>query len=219
MVNVICLGDSYTNNWKKISSDKFKICKVVGIPGKTAQGLNKQRNQDLFIQKVSEEPDIILLNFGEVDCAYTIWKRKEKFKTSLEEEINYAVSGILKLAKNFNDKKIILSSPIIPLVKDYNNYKRRSFKKVKFIETARKLRASITASLQERTLLVLSFQVILLDKAIKKNYKFITMNEELLEPSTNQIKKEYKNLGYGWHLPTTITTPLLKNKLEILLNE
>lgn len=219
------IGDSHTNIWKYIKRNNFlplniDIIAVKGIPSKTAQGLAKEKNKRLFLDSIFavEQVDYLVINFGEVDCAFAIWSRMEKFGTTKDKEITYAVKqieNIAKMATSKNTKNIILLSPIIPLVKSYedNGYRRKDNTNKATANQAREKRRTVKASQKERTDLVLAFEEELKQMAEKNNFSFITINDILLDKKTKVVKLKFTNLGEGWHLPPEIAAPFWIEKI------
>ena len=109
MATLYIVGDSHVECFKYAAKrnpldEELHILSSFMSPGKTAQGLHRERNQKHFMNRVASDlakgkPDYIATSFGEIDCGFTLWSRMAKNGTSIAEEIEYAINGILLLAE------------------------------------------------------------------------------------------------------------------------
>lgn len=215
--NVFIIGDSHTEIWpfsktRNLADEYFNITGWIYAPSKTAQGLAKKENFKLFSSRViahNEKIDYLGIHLGEVDCGYTIWSRMLRENTTKEEEINFAINNVEGLAIYLKKHvgNIILMSPIIPLIE---SYEEGGYKAVKTASPVpgRIKRREVKWSHKERTDLVLLFEESLNLVANRNNFMTASINNKLLDPKTSVVKKEYMNLGAGWHLPKRISSQL-----------
>ena len=200
--NLIILGDSHAYDLKALQKtnkykDIFRIIKVVSVSGKTAQGLAKANNIDIYIKKIInlvDKTDQVGIFIGETDCGYAIWSRTQKYNTTKHQEICFAVEQLINFAKKLEElgfKNIFFMLPIIPLVQDY---------KSKDIPEIIRVRRDIPYSFLQRTRLTIKFNSRLQSQAQKNNYKTIGINSKLINPKTNLAYEMYQSDRFFHHL-------------------
>ena len=219
MTSLYIIGDSHVEGFKYSQKNKLdnKI-KIIGscmAPGRTAQGLNVTRNRNIFINKTKSDfkckATYIALQFGEIDCAYTLWSRMDRHKTTKETEIEFAIEGIKLLAsdiKRYATKNIIFLGPIIPLVSKYPNDMPEYLSR----------RKTIKASYKERTELVLRFCNRMKKEATQSGYLYTDINRQLVDPATKLAKEKYRDKSSLHHLGAAISANLWMGNLVNLVN-
>jgi len=216
---VIIVGDSHSNIWrpgyrKLILNNTFTVVENTWATSKTAQGLAKQENLNIFLKKLretKEDIDYFIIQLGEVDCAYALWSRMNRNGTTKETEVDFAIKQLENLAINarkYTDK-IILLSPIIPIIEAY---KEGTYRGSHGHIQGRERRNEIKATHKERTDLCLLFERKLKDMANINGFKVASINHILLDKTTGLIKKQYMNLGDSWHLK-------IKDSIRLWVNE
>lgn len=200
-MEILLIGDSHTAHIKKFNNPYINIT-TLKIGGATAQGLlnyNSSRKTLTKILKFFNTHDYkkynyIFLCFGEVDCNSAIWYYKNKYKTSLNTQLDRSIDNYENFIKTyiltrFNKDKIILMSPILPNVPDSMYNKQRP-----------SLRTEMFINQQDRTMLTDKFSQKLLQMANKNNYTVITINDKLRDINTGLIKEKYFTASA--HLPS-----------------
>jgi hypothetical protein len=119
---------------------------------------------------------------GEVDCAYILWKKAQDYNNSAYDNISISIQGYELLLKELlpYKKRIILSSAILPTVKD--GQKNSS-------EVA--LRDTVSTTQLERTSLTLKFNEQLKLFAIKYGLDYIDISEETINKDTNLLDDQF----------------------------
>lgn len=218
--NVIIIGDSHPielqkaiNKNKYIESDYFRYKAIVSIPEKTAQGLSKRGNRDLYVNKIAEhikESVYLGMLFGEIDCAYTIQSRMKRNDTIEDEEIEYSVSQLIDFGRELSKSNlhVFFMGPIIPLMKNY---------KGKNIPNLILKRRESDRSHKERTLTVLKFNEKLEEESKNNNFGYISINDELIDKETMVAKEFYQKRSYFHHLNAEHSMKLWSNEIERMI--
>jgi hypothetical protein len=218
MPSIYVIGDSHTEGFKYLENNNLdKRITIVGscvAAGRTAQGLNKTRNRKIFIDRTISDfdgnADYIALQFGEIDCAYTLWSRMKIHNTTKAEEIEYAIAGIKSLANDLQEytvNNIILLGPIIPLVSKYQDDVPAYISK----------RRTINESYRERTELVLSFCNKLREEANTLGYLYTDINDNIIDRTTKLAKLKYRDKKTLHHLGVRTSAKLWTNSMLKLL--
>jgi len=217
--NIFVVGDSHVEKWihtnrTKSSKEYFNIIGINGHPGKTAQGMSKQSNKNLMTLAISKhvnEIDCLIIELGEVDCGYTIWSRINRHNTTIQEEIEFATTKLMdlaKFAKKFGVKKVMLLGPIVPLVKEYGKDTPKALWK----------RKEIDATHKERTQLVIDFNLTLKQKSKNNKFLYVDINDILLDPNTGVAREKYQN-KINHHLGINVAIQLWIPKIHRLLQD
>ena len=97
-----------TNNTNKnITFFGYRCCE----DGAYAYNIEKRKN---IIDKIlinTNQNDILIFMFGEVDCRYKIKSQMLKNNTTIEEEVIIVVNRYMDFIKNYNNRKIIIWGP------------------------------------------------------------------------------------------------------------
>jgi len=219
MTSLYIIGDSHVEVFKY--AEKNNLSKEIDIlgscmaPGRTAQGLNKIENRKIFINRAKSDfkgnADYIALQFGEIDCGYTLWSRMDIHNTNKKTEIEFAIKGITLLAndiKRYATKNVIFLGPIIPLISKYNNNIPESISK----------RKTVNADHKERTELVLWFCKEMKKEVKRLGYIYTDINKQLLDPVTQLVKSNYKDKKSLHHLGAAVGAHLWINNLTATIN-
>lgn len=220
MKTLYIIGDSHVEGFKyaqrKLTNKNIQILGSCAAPGKSAQGLHKAINQNIFLKRINSDfigkADYIAMMFGEIDCAYTIWSRMNINKSDQDTEVNYAIDGIERLANATSPhtkKNVILLGPIIPLVSTYP----------KDIPKYLARRLEIKINHRDRTDLVLEFCKRLALRANQLGLLYTDINYELLDSRTNLVKNKYRDKGNFHHLGAAISAKLWMNQITKLIGE
>ena len=160
--------------------------KVVG--GATAYGLNNRSSSSQTLNKFLIELNrfktynTTIIQLGEVDCAYILWKKAQDYNNSAYDNIYISIKGYELLIKELlpYNKRIILSGAILPTVKD--GQKNSS-------EVA--LRDTVSTNQRERTNLTLKFNEQLKLLAIKYKLEYIDITEETINQNTGLVDDKF----------------------------
>ncbi len=140
---VLIIGDSnvgrfFTNGLIKRLRKKRKLegrveyTRIMIGKGKTCQGLRldpPSESVELFREGIAkrnlEEFDAIAFCIGSLDCDTTVWHRKKKYNTSMEEQLDFAINTFGKflkeeVEKHFPKEKIVLMPVLSQFVEDYS---------------------------------------------------------------------------------------------------
>ncbi|MCD4756827.1 MAG: hypothetical protein K8R39_01005 [Arcobacteraceae bacterium] len=164
------------------------IINVKIADGSTAYGLNNNNSSSQAINKFLTEVkrfknyNTIIIQLGEVDCAYILWKKAKDYCNSARDNISISIKGYESLIRKLMiyNKKIIITGVILPTVK--NGQKNSN-------EVP--LRDTISATQEDRTTLVLEFNEQLKLIAIKYNLDYIDITEETINKDTSLVDDKF----------------------------
>lgn len=214
-MNFLVFGDSHTQVFKYSNQRqnilKFDVCEV---PGATAQGVvNPNSKTDalkIFTETLSKvnikKYSKFMIMLGEVDCGFVIWVRSEKYKISVDDQINLCVKNLKHFLQNiveskFDKKDIIILGSILPTIKD-NTDKR-------FLNGARK---DVKATLKQRIEKTLEYNNKLKQLSNELGYQYIDITNDIY--NNNSVDPNYLNNDpYNHHLDNEKTFLLWLNKL------
>ena len=216
---VLVMGDSHAKIFIRCNlyTDQFAF-DVSIVEGATAQGClnpNSVTNAlNIFIDTLkvlttATKYDYIMIMLGEVDCGYLMWCRKDKYGTSLEEQVGKNTKNIFDFVGNyvriyFQPEQIIITGSVLPTIKD-NTDKRYLLGQ----------RSSVNSSQLERTELTLKYNEKLKKMACDCGYNYEDITEEILDKSTGIIGENFMNEDqYDHHLNHNTTYKLWLKKLE-----
>jgi hypothetical protein len=217
---ILVLSDSHGGVFEYINDHNLILphlinVKVVG--GATAYGLNNSNSSSQTLKHFLSELNrfktynTIIIQLGEVDCAYILWKKAQDYKNSAYDNISISIRGYELLIKELlpYNKRIILSGAILPTVKD--GQKNSS-------EVA--LRDTISTTQLERTNLTLKFNEQLKLLAIKYSLDYIDITEETMNKDTNVVDDKFIIKDKVDHHQSQENTALLwSSKLQSLINK
>lgn len=218
--NILILSDSHGGVFEYIHDNHLLAPHYINaeiIGGATAYGLSKETSStnafEKFIQGIKRFRNYttILIQLGEVDCSFILWKKAEAKNKTPEEMIQYSINGYEKLINKLTElkKAIIISGAILPTLKDNE----------KAGETAQ-LRNTINATQKERTNLILQFNLELQKLAKKHNLIYIDITDETLDKDTQVIATQYvRKDKIDHHQSFQATAPIWVKKLYEVLKK
>lgn len=176
--SILVLGDSHAAIFEKsvwqFILKKYQI-HVAWVGGATVSGLENPNSKTqaiaTFSEKVREtQPDIILLQLGEVDTGFVIWFRAEKYRFSVEDMASQAIERYEKLITDLSQhaRVIVVSAPL-PTIKDNQDWGEIA-----------NLRSEISASQYERTELTLAFNKTINQFCINCDVEYINLDRDSL---------------------------------------
>lgn len=176
---VLVLGDSHVLvfNQSTLKRSFPGTCFVIhSVGGATISGLenpnSKTNSRAVFEQALKTyrcRKRKIIVMLGEVDTGFVIWYRAAKYKKSVDEMLNKAVSnykGFIRSIK-INDEVIVISTPL-PTIHDND------------VGEVANLRKEVRATLLERTVLTTKFNSLMKSFCESHGVSFISLDEESL---------------------------------------
>lgn len=212
---ILVLSDSHGGVFEYIFDNNLFVPHLINVEivgGATAYGLLKKHSETNSFNKYKtglqrfKTYNTILIQLGEVDCSFVLWKKAEKEKSTSQETIQCSIVGYEKLIKTLVKlkKTIIISGAILPTLKDGQRAD----------ETAQ-LRNTIFATQQERTNLILHFNLELKKLAEKYNLSYIDITNETIDKSTQMINAKYiRKDKIDHHQSFQETAPIWVKKLR-----
>lgn len=194
---ILCVGDSHAeafdNKYLKLENTKSYYYSVNGA---TAVGIlnpnsaTDARKKILRYLKLVPQDINLVLSFGEVDCGFLIWYRKQNNNENVEMQFektfkNYS-KFIVKISKNF--KNLFIYNVPIPTLKEYD---KKIYKW--------SLRKDINATLKQRTWLTTKFNKWLKNYCNINNYTFIELGNLVIDKNTGMVNKKFANKSLADH--------------------
>lgn len=155
-LNILVIGDSHVRvfeHWRLLWAFPRTRFNVVYVPGGTAYGIANRTSQTgaytTFMAALSSQAhDLVLVNLGEVDTAYTLWRMSERSDKSVAELLALAVRNYCQFLELVHrEHPLAVLSACLPTLADHADSK----------DDVAQLRSSVKASQQERTALALEF--------------------------------------------------------------
>ena len=219
--SILVLGDSHTGVFNHINKKRLMPdveFKVVTVGGATAQGAcnpnSKTNALAKFRQKLSSEKkhDGVMVMLGEVDCGFVIWYRKEKYNTSIEEQLDNSVTKLFEFIDNevrtkYDAEQITVIGANLPTVFDH-------------VMHGAKVRRDFNGlgTLKERTQLTLMYNDSLKNECIKRRYNYIDIVNETINPTARVVDKQYLRPNERDHHLSEAKTALFWKKCDNLIH-
>lgn len=215
--HVVCIGDSHVTVLSKVHVPgvRFQVRRVVGA---TASGLLNEksatRTRRKLLQRLGEARrwQSIVIQLGEVDCGYLIWRRAERYGLDIEEQLELSLATYSTfltevLGRNFREV-IVLSAPL-PTIGDARSEWEGS------VASARK---DITATQAERTALTLRFNDRLKARCESLGVTFVDVTTGQLDPATGLIDTRFVRMtNRNHHLADAPYGALIASELGAVL--
>ena len=219
--SILVLGDSHTGVFNHINKKRLMPdveFSVVTVHGATAQGAcnpNSKTNAFAkFKEKLSSEKkhDGVMVMLGEVDCGFVIWYRKEKYNTSIEEQLDNSVTKLFEFIDNevrtkYDAEQITVIGANLPTVFDH-------------VMHGAKVRRDFNGlgTLKERTQLTLMYNDSLKNECIKRRYNYIDIVNETINPTARVVDKQYLRPNERDHHLSEAKTALFWKKCDNLIH-
>ena len=217
--SIIVFGDSHTRVFNYINEKRLMPdveFNVVTVGGATAQGACNPNSRTNALAKFKEKlafekkHDGVMVMLGEVDCGFVIWYRKEKYNTSVEEQLNNSLTKLFQfidneIRKQYATEEITVIGAILPTLFDdrkiVGNY-------------VANLRNQVKTSIRDRSDLTLMYNDILKNESNKRGYKYIDIVQETMDPNTMLVDKQYLHENENnHHLSEAKTAVLWKERI------
>ena len=215
--SILVLGDSHTRVFNHINKKRLipdVEFTVVTVDGATAQGAcnpnSKTNALAKFKEKLASEKkhDGVMVMLGEVDCGFVIWYRKEKYNSSIEEQLDNSVTKLFEFIDNkvrtkYDAEQITVIGANLPTLFDHvipNNKLRKEFNGL--------------GTLKERTQLTLMYNDSLKNECIKRRYNYVDIVKETIDPTTKVVDKQYLRSNERDHHLSEAKTALFWKKMR-----
>jgi hypothetical protein len=216
--SILVLGDSHTRVFNHINKKRLMPdveFSVITVDGATAQGAYNPKSKTNALAKFKEKlasekkHDGVMVMLGEVDCGFVIWYRKEKYNTSIEEQLDNSVTKLFEFIDNevrtkYDAEQITVIGANLPTLFDDRN----------MANEVAKLRKEVKASIRDRTDLTLRYNDILKNEAKKRGYKYIDIVKETIDPNTKLVDKQYLHENKNDHHLSEVKTGMLWKKCD-----
>lgn len=155
-VNILVIGDSHVRvfeHWRFLWAFPHTKFNVVYVPGGTAYGIanraSKTGAHTTFMAALENQAyDMVVINLGEVDTAYSLWRAAERSTKSIRFLMWRAVLNYCVFLREIKRKyPLLVLSACLPTLADHADGQ----------DEVAHVRSSVKASQQERTALALDF--------------------------------------------------------------
>lgn len=205
---VLVLGDSHVRvfeHWLFLVGLPRTAFEVVYVPGGTATGMGNRRSVSGAYRRFADRlasgaRDLVLLNLGEVDTAYTIWRRADRDGTAVDKMFDGAVRNYIRFIEEVaaTHPLVVLSAPLPTLADQAINP-----------DPEVKMRQEVSAPQRERTRLALRFNARIAEFCAEKGIPYLSADAVALGPDgvvrrtwcrRDRPDHHYARLPYAWWL-------------------
>lgn len=207
-LRVLVIGDSHVRvfeHWLFLLGLPRTAFRVVYVAGGTASGVRNLKSISgaylRFRESLEDGPhDLVFLNLGEVDTAYTIWKRADRDGTDVEKMFESAVRNYCAFIEEVaaSHRLVVLSAPLPTLADQARNP-----------DPEAKMRNEVSASQQARTELALRFNARVRDFCAERGIPYLSSDAAALGEDglvraawcrRDRPDHHYARLPYAWWL-------------------
>lgn len=207
-VRVLVLGDSHVRvveHWLFAFGLPRTAFEVEYVAGGTASGIGNRKSVSgayrRFTERLASTPhDLVLLNLGEVDTAYTIWRRADVKGLEVEAMFEAALRSYVRFIGEVASahRLVVLSAPLPTLADQAINP-----------DPEVKMRQEVSASQLERTRLALRFNARIAEFCAEKGIPYLSSDAVALGPDgvvrrswcrPDRPDHHYARLPYAWWL-------------------
>lgn len=207
-LRVLVIGDSHVRvfeHWLFLLGLPRTAFRVVYVAGGTASGVRNLKSVTGAYLRFRESlqdglHDLVLLNLGEVDTAYTIWKRADRDGTDVERMFESAVRNYCAFIEEVAaaHRLVVLSAPLPTLADQTRNP-----------DPEAKMRNEVSASQKARTALALRFNARVRDFCAERGVSYLSSDAAALGEDglvraawcrSDRPDHHYARLPYAWWL-------------------
>ena len=216
---ILILSDSHGGVFEYIHDNNLLNPHIINaeiIGGATAYGLAKEHSKTNSFNKYKnglqrfKSYNTILIQLGEVDASFILWKKMQSENLSIEQTIQLSIFGyekLIKHLKSLNNKTIIITGAILPTLKDSQKAGESAV-----------LRNTINISQLKRTNLILKYNEALQKLSNQYNLSYIDITNETINKNTGMIKDYYLHDSKIDHHQSFKKTSLLwVKKMELII--
>jgi hypothetical protein len=131
-------------------------------------------------------PDVIpIFQLGEVDCGFVIWLRSQRYRESIQDQLNQSLDAYMRFLIEVRDggySNLVVSSAMLPTIKDGQ-----------LDGQVAAIRREVEATQEERTDMTLIYNRRLSDLCRSEGLRFLDFTPDLLDPATRLIRESYRN--------------------------
>jgi hypothetical protein len=190
---ILVLGDSHCGVFEYgfdhgLLDPHWLNCEIVG--GATAYGLNNDQSAtgawQKYVAALKRYPrfDFVVIVLGECDCSYALWKKAEKLQVLPSVLIEHSMQGIRRLVALVKNRRqvrnIILVGSILPTIED-------AMAKAQAIV----VRREVAATQQERTRLVLDYNLALSQLAREMGVGYFDLTAQTIDQQTGLLDRRF----------------------------
>jgi hypothetical protein len=187
--HVLCLGDSHVEAMRQVRVRGVWF-RAQPLRGATASGIlnpsSSSKSFETFTARLAKAKpwQEILLQLGEVDCGFLIWRRADRHGIGVEEQLAQTLesyTGFIEYVLGGAFRRVIVVSVPLQTIEHYPSA----------LGEVATLRKTVTASQAERTALTLRFNSELRARCERLGAAFVDATTGHLDPATGMIDARF----------------------------
>jgi hypothetical protein len=218
--HVLCLGDSHVRVFRKVRVPHVWF-RVVAVKGATASGIKNPHSAtsararfEAALRSVKGWQHV-LVNLGEVDCNFIIWRQAEHAGTGIDAVLASALDGYARFLREIVERSpasVSVLSATLPTIEDYQKLEEDY---PDYDPEILGLRNQIRVPFSARIELTKKFNADLATRCAAMGIRFIDTTAEQLDPATPRVRAELVAAGVpSIHLDTDRYAALLSRMLR-----
>ena len=220
---ILVLGDSHVRvfeDWRFLWNFPRTRFDVVYIPGGTASGIGNQTSKtgayNAFSTALNRQMhNLVLVNLGEVDTAYTLWMRAEASGRSVKDLMAASVQSYCAFLHEVKQQHtVVVLSACLPTLADHADSK----------DEVSKVRTAVSATQHERTALALDFNARIAAFCAQQTIPYLNCAQAALGPNgivrhewvnTKRYDHHYERTTYAHWLITELRSTISVMGLKV----
>lgn len=182
-------GDSHAGYFR-FGNTRDALVRVIQITGATAYGLTcddsvsgAKRTIARLLRRIDRR-SVVLFQFGEVDCAFSVWKRVQKNGSTPDQEVHEACQHYLAFLREVRElgfSEILVATVPPPTVSGWGGWQGAA---------VAAFRQQIDATLSQRTECARTFNQLLRSRSSSGGYRFIDVEADYLDQQSGVVRNE-----------------------------
>jgi hypothetical protein len=193
--HVLCLGDSHVRvfNDVRMADVWFRVVSVKGATASGIQNPHSATNARVHFQnalRAARPWQHVLVNLGEVDCNFIIWRQAERTGASIESVLADTLDsyeGFLREVAAHAPASVCVLSATLPTIEDYQRLKELY---PEYDPEILGLRSQIRVPCADRIQLTRTFNAGLAQRCAAMGIRFIDTTTEQLDPATGRVRTD-----------------------------
>lgn len=128
---------------------------------------------------------VVIVQLGEVDCGFVIWYRAEKYRDSVERQMDESIAAYFAFvdrALGRGHRDIVVTGATMPTIADGQDW-----------GDVANARRDVAATLSQRTELTRRYNRRLEAEALRRGLAFVDIGDEALDPATGTARRDLLN--------------------------
>ena len=210
--HVLCVGDSHVYVMHLVAVPRAWFW-IEGVEGATASGVlnpnSETRSREIFMETLSRGRrwQHVLLELGEVDCGFVIWRRAEREGLSVEQQLQRTLDAyetFIEQVLTMGFAGVTVMSVPLPTIDDPSEWRGH-------VANARR---EVKATQLERTQLTLRYNQELARRCARVGVAFVDVTSEQMDPATGLVHSRFiRPTKYDHHLAYLPFAELITRRL------